>query len=450
MEFLLISSIMSSNKENIEEEINSSISFEKETRDRVAKLKESLIEDPHGSTTTVFATTVLQKEQDDIFLDGCSESVSTLIKDKAVTLRQSYHSFDFNGKAIITLGLNSILDLSFKYPAAQAKLFKRNQRKQLDALFPSKTYPVDSYDYIKELLASLNGCYNKNKSKEANWTTIYKELKRLDNIYDHERDISHNDTGFCVHFLLHIMSIIKHQPHLFLEEVDTSEWDYIVGFWGVVSGRLFHGSGLHLKWGDTHLTVYDTVSDLILKVDLRILHDRIRQGQNVETDIGAMEAAEEQPGDAKYTFDRCKVLLESKAMIDRFLLDGCLVDSVDSLQICGLEAHFVNLTLEAPGAYIGTQFYTGCIGNSMSNIVRHLDLAIHLLCFRDQCISVMNQCENHLSEARSRKVSAKRSYSQLPRDDLVVKQESVRGSWNPPRSSKSPPPPTPENLFGKH
>ncbi|KAI9357550.1 hypothetical protein BD770DRAFT_410863 [Pilaira anomala] len=122
---------MSSNKESIEEEINSSvektrqkvrqfvqISFEKEARDRVAKLKESLVDDPYGRTTTVSATTVLQKEQDDIFLDGCSESVSTFIKDKAVTLRQSYHSLDSNGKAIITLGLNSILDLSLKYPAA--------------------------------------------------------------------------------------------------------------------------------------------------------------------------------------------------------------------------------------------------------------------------------------------------------------------------------------------
>ncbi|RCI03070.1 hypothetical protein CU098_012150 [Rhizopus stolonifer] len=180
-EFPLISSIMSFNKENIEEEINSSvektqqrvrqfvqISFEKEACDRVAKLKESLVDDPHRSITTVPATTVLQKERDNIFLDGCTESVSTLIKDKAVTLRQSYHSLDSNGKAIITLGLNSILDLSFKYPVGQAKLFKRNQRKQLDALFPSKTYPIDSYDYIKELLASLKGCYNKNKSKEAN------------------------------------------------------------------------------------------------------------------------------------------------------------------------------------------------------------------------------------------------------------------------------------------
>lgn len=86
-----------------------------------------------------------------------------------------------------------------------------------------------------------------------------------------------------------------------------------------------------------HLTVHDTVSSLLLKVGSRILHDRIRQGQNVEIDIGVMEAAEEQPGDSKFTFDRCKILIESKAMIDKFLLDGCLASCVDSLQICGLK-----------------------------------------------------------------------------------------------------------------
>lgn len=75
------------------------------------------------------------------------------------------------------------------------------------------------------------------------------------------------------------------------------------------------------------------------------------------------------------------------------------------VQICDLEAHLVNLTLKAPGVYIGTQFHTGWIGSLISNIVQHLDLAIHLLCFRDQCISVTNQYDNHLSEARSFKSS---------------------------------------------
>lgn len=56
---------------------------------------------------------------------------------------------------------------------------------------------------------------------------------------------------------------------------------------------------------------------------------------------------------------------------------------------------------ESPGVYVGTQFYAGSIKNSITDIVQHLDLACHLLCFRDQCISIMNQYKNHLSQARS-------------------------------------------------
>ncbi|KAI8640220.1 hypothetical protein BD408DRAFT_420129 [Parasitella parasitica] len=116
--------------------------------------------------------------------------------------------------------------------------------------------------------------------------------------------------------------------------------------------------------------VHDTVSDLLLKVDLRILHDRVRQRYNVEADVGVFEASEEDPGDAKYIGDRCK------AVIDKFILDGCLIDSVDSLQICGLEIHFGNTTLAEPGLYVGTQFYTVTIDKSLSNIPKYFDLAL--------------------------------------------------------------------------
>lgn len=160
-----------------------------------------------------------------------------------------------------------------------------------------------------------------------------------------------------------------------------------------------------------------------------------------------MEAAKEEPGKAKFTSDRCKLLIESKAMIDKFLLDGCLIDGVDALQICGLDIFFVNTTLEAPGLYIGNQYYTCCMGSSLNNLDQYLDLAFHLLCFRDQCVSVLNRYEAHLSTARSIKVYAKRSYSKVHQDNLVVKQEFVRGSWNSPRIFKSPPPPEPKNLF---
>ncbi|RCH84985.1 hypothetical protein CU097_007688 [Rhizopus azygosporus] len=98
----------------------------------------------------------------------------------------------------------------------------------------------------------------------------------------------------------------------------------------MVTERLFHGTDLRLKWGDTHLTVRDTVSDLLLMAGLRILHNRVRQRYNIETDVGTFEAAEEVPENAKYIGDRCKVMIESKAIIDKFVLDGRLIDSIDS------------------------------------------------------------------------------------------------------------------------
>lgn len=63
------------------------------------------------------------------------------------------------------------------------------------------------------------------------------------------------------------------------------------GFSSGVAERLFHGTELWLNWGDAHLTVHDTVSDLNLKLDLRILHDRTRQRYNLETYVGVFEAA---------------------------------------------------------------------------------------------------------------------------------------------------------------
>lgn len=187
----------------------------------------------------------------------------------------------------------------------------------------------------------------------------------------------------------------------------------------------------------------------VLKVDLRILHGWMRQGQNVETDIGVTEAAEEQPRRSKFGLDWHSTSIKSKVTIDNFLRDGRLISSVGSLLICGLEMHFVNTSLETPGAYVGTQFYTSCIDNSMINIIRYLDLAIHLLCFRDECISTINQYEEYLSNVHFVKVSAKRSLSSLPQEDLVKKQKSVRGWWNPPRTTKYPPRSKPDKLFGK-
>ncbi|KAG0743931.1 hypothetical protein G6F57_005860 [Rhizopus arrhizus] len=276
---------------------------------------------------------------------------------------------------------------------------ERSQWKQLRVRYPPKKYNVGDYTHLLQPLSSIRGIYDRKKSFDANWLNLYKELKRLNNDYDPNIQAEHSDLNFCIHLLLQIMPIIKNQPHLFNDEVDSSEWDFVVKFWGC-------GHRTFVLW-------YGPA----LKVDLRILHDRVQQRYNIETDVGVFEAAEEEPGNVKYIGDRCKVMIESKAVIDGFVFDGCLIGSVDSLQPLG-------------------------------NMLKYFNLASHLLCFRDQCVAITNQYEDHLINTRSKKISTKRNIHDLPKDDLIMKQGSIRGSWNTPRTSKSSPPPPSKNLFG--
>ncbi|KAI8887808.1 hypothetical protein K501DRAFT_268422 [Backusella circina FSU 941] len=101
-----------------------------------------------------------------VHVSDCIVSVGTLIKQEALLLRQGYHSFDVQGKAIVSLGLNSIIDLSFNHPEAQATFFGRHQWRRLR--YSSKKYSIDTYISLLEPLDSI--CKIENNSK--NFTRI--------------------------------------------------------------------------------------------------------------------------------------------------------------------------------------------------------------------------------------------------------------------------------------
>lgn len=179
---------------------------------------------------------------------------------------------------------------------------------------------------------------------------------------------------------------------------------------------------------------------------MRILNDKMNQHYNVEHDVSVMEAAEEAPGDAKFVSDRCKLSIENKTIIDIFLLNGVRITSIGSLQISGLEAFFVNTCLEKRGLYVTTETSRHGIGNTLNNLNKCKDLAINLLNFRDECVSVANKLDQYLIMARSEKNSNKRPATEIQDDGLTIKQESIRGTWIPPRNSKTPPPEVPPTL----
>lgn len=413
----------------------------KELNSMKKKLK---IKQQHGESNAVKIV-----ERDKHFVPEKEESVGSVIKAKACTLRKEYHDLDSNGKAIVSLGLNSILDLSYEHPDAQSTLFNNRQWLHLKRTNKPKIYVSTKYTYTSEILTPMFKAYNLAKTSDENWNAIYVQCKKLAEQNDPEIDVSKKDISFCIHFMLQILMAVKHEPGLFSDTVDSSEWDYIMKFWGPITQRLFYFSGLRLKWGDTHLTLHDTIGDMVLKVDLRIIHDSIKQRHNFENEVGVAEAAEENPGSAKFNSDRCKVLIESKAIVDRFILDGCPIDNVDSLQICGMEAYFIKLELQDNGLYIGTQHYHSVVDASLNSLKKYMELAFNLLCFKDRCIEIYNVYENHLLSSRGQQKSTKRPAPQLIDDEISTKQTWIRGTWNPPRTTKTSPPPEPHNLYFK-
>jgi hypothetical protein len=128
-------------------------------------------------------------------------------------------------------------------------------------------------------------------------------------------------------------------------------------------------------------------------------------------------------------------------------MGGVEICSVDSLQVCALQVFFLNTFLEEDGVYITIETHKHSITKSLKSIGNYMDLAFELLCFRDQCITTSNAYDSHLINEQDNKRTRKRSADHVQDSKLTIKQESIRGTWNPPRSSKSRIPEAPKNLL---
>ncbi|KAI8077081.1 hypothetical protein BDF21DRAFT_439179 [Thamnidium elegans] len=296
-----------------------------------------------------------------VYVQGLRTSVESVIKTEAYKLRSQYHSLPSNKKAIVSLGLNSIIDLSFASRHSQTTLLKPQQWSELKKMFRPKAYRISDYNDIKEILRPAVKSYKDNRTFNLNWLAMNKKIKELEREYDLESNASNKDVSFCIHLLLQVLLIIKYQPSLFNDQIVNSECDFIFKFWGVTIERLFCATNFHLKWKDTYLTMHNIISNTNFKVDPRIVNDKIYKRYNTGNDIAVAEVVEHDSGDAKFIGDRVKVSIENKTS----------------------------------GLYVSTEFCHYSITNSLSNFSTYVDLAIQLLCFRDACISNSNLYDNH-------------------------------------------------------
>lgn len=146
-----------------------------------------------------------------------------------------------------SLGLNSCLDLSYKYPNGQPVLFTVSEWRALRNRFPKPIYPRNLYDDAVHIIRSAI-VYDNKKSSRSNWTKTYKRIKKLENHYDVELNEEHNEAGFAL-FFSQLLKLINKNSELFDEQKEAFERDFLMKFWSSVLERLFViKSGLRLKW----------------------------------------------------------------------------------------------------------------------------------------------------------------------------------------------------------
>ncbi|RCH78937.1 hypothetical protein CU098_000756, partial [Rhizopus stolonifer] len=71
------------------------------------------------------------KESDGLFVAGLSTSVGSHMKNAALHHQPKFKLLDKVNHSIMSLGLNSIIDLSFDYPEAQTTFFTASQWEEL-------------------------------------------------------------------------------------------------------------------------------------------------------------------------------------------------------------------------------------------------------------------------------------------------------------------------------
>ncbi|KAG2216261.1 hypothetical protein INT45_006062 [Circinella minor] len=366
------------------------------------KVKKHMEQQQLLSQAAETATEVIEK--DGVYVDGLEVSVGTKIKNAAIQKHPLYQHLDPNGQAIICLGLNSTLDLSAMYPERQTVLFNKKQWHDLTKMYLPRLFDGSSYAALGNVLEPIFNVYKDKKPIKRNWMDMYKKVISLQSQYNPELDDSFRDVDFCLYFYHSLLHLQKYHKYIFNDDVDKSEWDYIVKFWGPVLERLFVGTGLRLKWGDTVLTMKDVGVNGNFKVEMGVLNDAMVQRYNEEEELTVEEAAESDPGSFKYQSDRCKLFSE----IYHVHLDDRL------------------------------QSYHG-----------YLQTVTQLLCFRDETVKVCNAFDNLKSTKTSKKKSVKgNKYNSTAKDEHVIQAKSswVRGTWIPPRQKDSPPASIPNNL----
>lgn len=136
-------------------------------------------------------------EGDGVLVSGLDVSVGAHFKNAALKYRKSFKLIDVNKQTLVSLGLDSILNLSFQHSEAQTTLFSINQWKELKSIFPHTKYNVKEYDGVKKNVSQVAESYKSQKPWSSNWKVMHKKLKFLKTSFDLEENEEYDAKTFA-------------------------------------------------------------------------------------------------------------------------------------------------------------------------------------------------------------------------------------------------------------
>ncbi|KAG2224394.1 hypothetical protein INT45_002933 [Circinella minor] len=378
-------------------------------------------------------------EVDDVFVGNSSESVGTRIKNEALKLYPSYNNLDHTKKAVVELGLNSILDVFIGHTT------KKN------FIHPPQSYLFSDYEW-KELSLKFN-----HMSSEYNVIVKYEDkIKKIEkyakgdlrdarqHTYMAEMKSTRDDESILYAIYTHFLGVLEYHQYMFLDYTDITDLDFGVKLWGPMLEKLFRNTNLRCKWGESVADSTGVTESRGFTVDIRDVRDTLSRRRK-EADQANVELGRKNLTISKASSDRIKLLIESKCVMDRLAKKIKHFKhhdiAIPALQFAGPQVILYSLQLGSKGLYVGIREASGTVPRKAKELDSFREVVKILFKFKR---TVLDVYEHILT-----------SSGDDDKDDINEEGRNedykswVRGTWVPPRGNiKTRLLPIPDILVG--
>ncbi|KAF7730684.1 hypothetical protein EC973_001633 [Apophysomyces ossiformis] len=389
-------------------------------------------EEQGGQVREIPTELLIAVENDNVFIDGLETSVATHLKHEALKLYNQYLTACDNKRTMISMGLNSILDLTDNYPHGQSALFTRSQYKYLKKRFSAADLRNEISPALEKNLAEIEADAKRGNLELAYRNAVIKQANSTD-----------RDEKFAYYLYAHSLELLLDHAYMFEGSIDLSETDYAIKCWGPVIEHLMARTSVRCKWGDTVCSLHAEK----FKVDLRIINDRIKN----EHDISQAEFARDNANPIKLSDDHIKVLLEAKQLTDMFHQRYHCDQAAKVAQFYGYEATFCDVVLSADGLYVATVSGRHTWPVSCGQLFRLRSLYITLIAYKNHILRLRElingaERENTRNQLSCRKLrfANTTSNNQPQKEDKTL---WLRDTWMAPRNGGQSLPSLPKHLF---